>query len=254
MTTSMGNGVFVLMDFFQKRGRAQSAAHFGIIARLTPPPCHLSPFKSRIWSWVDNVSEYWPPKPIQTPYLSEFCMRSPFWLVPLFAVTFFLAACGGGGSPAIDEQGNRPSTTCTLSLSIYADGSAHGTGYAIQQGGASTHAVSRQLDGCAITSLESARLGMCIRHDDLSELNAQLILPVTASVQAPLTPNLTPLSQDKQFCDFNQGTVYAMDIPINTLTSLPSLNTRWNVAVTDAVQNNKNGFFVSWSLLLSGKK
>ncbi len=184
-------------------------------------------------------------------------MRSPFWLVPLFAVTCFLAACGGGGSPASDAAGNSPgtvSTTCSLSLSIYADGSGNGTGYAIQQGGASTPAASRQLDGCAITSLESARLDMCIRHADLSELTAQLILPVTAPVQAPLTPNLTPLSEDKQFCDFNQGTVYAMDIPINKLTSLPSLNTRWNVAVTDTVQNNKNGFFVSWSLLLSGKK
>ena len=187
-------------------------------------------------------------------------MRSPFWLVPLFAVTCFLTACGGGGggaSPASDAPGNTPSTasiTCTLNLSIYADGSANGSGYAIQQGGASTPAVSRQLDGCAISSLESARLGMCIRHDDLSELNVQLILPVTAPAQAPLTPNLTPLSEDKQFCDFNQGTVYAMDMPIHTLTSLPSLNTRWNVAVTDTVQNNKSGFFVSWSLLLSGKK
>lgn len=253
----MGNGVFKFMGIFQKRGRAQGAGHSKIIARLKPTPCNLSPVKSRVWPWVDNVSRHWPPKPIRTPYLSEFCMRSPFWLAPLFATTCFLAACGGGGSPAGDAPGNPPgtvSTTCALNLSIYADGSANGSGYAIQQGGASTPAVSRLLDGCAITSLESARLSMCIRHDDLSELTAQLVLPVMGPVQTSLTPNITPPSEDKQFCDFNQGTVYATDIPINALASLPSLNVRWNVAVTDTVQNNKLGFFISWSLLLSGKK
>jgi hypothetical protein len=172
--------------------------------------------------------------------------------------TCFLAACGGGGGGTVtDSSGNTPNstnTTCTLNLAIYANGIPNGTGYTIQEDGASTPAVSRQLDGCAITYLESARLGLCIRHDEISELNAQLILPVTAPVQRPLTPNLTPLSEDKQFCDFNRGTVYAMDIPVNALTTLPSLNVRWNVSVTDTVQNNKTGVFVSWSLLLSGTK
>lgn len=185
-------------------------------------------------------------------------MRSRFWLASLFAATCFLAACGGGGGGTVSDapgnNANSASTTCTLNLSIYASGSTEGTGYPIQQDGASTPAVSRQLDGCAIKSLESARLGLCIRHNELSELNAQLILPVTAPVQRPLTPNLTPLSEDKQFCDLNQGTVYALDIPVNALTTLPSLNARWNVSVTDTVQNNKTGVFVSWSLLLSGTK
>ena len=185
-------------------------------------------------------------------------MRSPFWLTTLLAATFFLAACGGGdGATVNDDQGKTPnfgSTTCALSLSVYASGSTQGSGYSIQQGGASTPAVSRQLDGCAITSFESARLGMCIRHDNISELNAQLTLPLMAPVQSPWTPNLTPLREEKQFCDLNQGTVYVLDIPIKALTSLPSMNAMWNVAVTDTVQNNKTGFFVSWSLFLSGQK
>jgi hypothetical protein len=178
-------------------------------------------------------------------------MRSSLWAAILLVTSCFLASCGGGGnSPPVASI----STTCTLNLSIYADGNANGSGYTIQQGGAPTPAVPRQLDGCTITTLESARLSMCIRHDDPSELNAQLIAPVSSPLLTHLTPNLTPSTEDKSFCDFNHGAVYAMDIPISALASLTSLNARWNASVTDTVQNNKAGIFVSWSLLLSGKK
>lgn len=163
---------------------------------------------------------------------------------PVCVLGGLLASCGGG---------NQGPSTCSLALSVYADGNANGTGYAIAQGGASTPAVPRQMNNCSITSVQSARLSMCIQHNAPSELNAQLILPVTSPLVNVLTPLASPSAEDKLFCDFNNGTIYAMDIPTNIFASLPSLNVLWNSAVTDTVQNNQTGSFVSWSLVLRGQ-
>jgi hypothetical protein len=177
-------------------------------------------------------------------------MRSPLWLTTFFVTASFLSACGGGSSDA-----SQVNASCSLKLSVYANGSSDkSSGYAIQQGGAATPAVSRQLEGCAIKSLESARLSMCIRHSKPEELNAQLIAPVIGQILTRLNANDAATEEDKDFCRFNGGAVYAMDIPTEALAGLPSLNVGWNVAVIDTSENNQTGSFISWSLLLSGKK
>lgn len=176
-------------------------------------------------------------------------MRKLSWIALVCILSAGLASCGGGGGGGTSGD----STTCSLGLSVYADGNANGTGYAIAQGGPSTPAVARQLSNCTITSLQSARLSMCIQHTAPSELTAQLILPVTAPLVTTLTPNLSPSVEDRSFCDFNNGTIYTMSIPTSTLASLPSFNVLWNSTVTDTVQNSQSGFLVSWSLLLSGR-
>ena len=179
-------------------------------------------------------------------------MRSPLWLATLFATASFLAACGGGGVGESDAGQDKVS--CALNLSTYADGNVAGSGYAIAQNGNLTQAVPRRLDGCAIRSLASARVSLCIRHAAPNELHAQLILPVTGPLWTQLTPHLLASAQDKRFCDFNNGSVYAMDIPIEALAALPSVNDRWNAAVIDTLQNNQSGSFISWSLLLTGNR
>lgn len=179
-------------------------------------------------------------------------MRSPLWLATLFATASFLAACGGGGVGESDAGQDKVS--CALNLSTYADGNVAGSGYAIAQNGNLTQAVPRQLNGCAIRSLDSARVSLCIRHAAPNELHAQLILPVTGPLWTQLTPHLLASAQDKRFCDFNNGSVYAMDIPIEALAALPSVNDRWNAAVIDTLQNNQSGSFISWSLLLTGNR
>jgi hypothetical protein len=176
-------------------------------------------------------------------------MRSPLWMTTLFLTASFFSACGGGGGDT-----GHVSASCSLKLSIYANGTDDGSGSAIQQGGTATPAVSRQLEGCAIKSLESAQLSMCIRHSNPEELNAQLISPVMGQVWTRLTAKLGVTAEDKIFCDLNDGTVYAMDIPLESLAALPSLNVRWNAAVIDTLQNSQTGSFISWSLLLGGKK
>ena len=239
------------MDLFQKRSRAQGAAHSGIIARLTPPLGHLSPFKSRVWSWVDNVYGYWQPKPIQTPYLSEFCMRSPFWLVPLFAVTCFLAACGGGGgggSPASDAPSNPPgpvSTTCDSRTLWAANPAASGT--RIPDNNTSGIAVNWDNQNCNLKSVSAATLEICLDHPRPADLVWTITSPSAnrLTVTAPTDWNGTGTA-----CDSGQGKLQRIDLLPTVQSSVKTLGL-WTLNVSDQVTGIE-GTLIQWRVVVQG--
>lgn len=166
------------------------------------------------------------------------------WWLPCLAP--LLASCGGGGaSPA------PTGISCTLGLTTYAD--ATSSGIDIVQSGP-TQAVARPLTGCAISSLQSARLRLCIQHSQVSELTAQLTLPIASGPLGSLMLDPNASSAEISFCSLSQGNIYTVTLPTTALTAVSSLNTSWNVAVIDQTSNNQAGKFVSWSLVLAGLK
>ncbi len=149
-----------------------------------------------------------------------------------------LAACGGTSTPPGPVQG-----LCELPLK-YADGIS--SGYAI--GTSPTLSVPRQFNTCAISQVQSASLGLCISHTQISELTAQLILP-----------DNTRLALDLQNAPSSgtcllTGQLLTMTLPNAALQKISGLRGNWQISVTDtnAVAPTPVGHLVGWSLSVGG--
>jgi subtilisin-like proprotein convertase family protein len=191
------------------------------------------------------VLEYWPLKPIQAQYLSELCMRSPFWLATLFAATCFLAACGGGGGGGGPETTSNPASktaVCELPLQ-YANGS--NGGYTIKN--TLTESVPRQFNTCPIQTIKSASVSLCLDHPDISELTAQLRMPNNITVALDLQK-----AQPGETC-LILGTSFSIPVPINGLPLPSSADRNWTVGVTDTNSvTTQAGYLVGWSMKVEG--
>lgn len=172
-------------------------------------------------------------------------MRSPFWLVPLFAVTCFLTACGGGGGGGGPETTTNPTpktAVCELQLQ-YANGS--NGGYTINN--SLTESVPRQFNTCSIQTIKSASVSLCLDHPQISELTAQLRMPNNITVALDLQnvqPGETCLILGKSF---------SIPLPINGLPLPTSADRNWTVGVTDTnAVSNQAGYLVGWSMKVEG--
>lgn len=166
---------------------------------------------------------------------------SKFWfLCAAVAGSLTLAGCGGGSTPATQ------SASCELPLK-YADG-ANG-GYRI--GAASTLAVPRQFNACTLTQIQAASVSLCIDHQQISELSAQLVLPnnttQTLNLQSAQTPGGTCLLT---------GKLFTMTLSSAALQSIGGLQGDWTVSLTDTnqVSTTPVGYLVGWSLKMDGAR
>ncbi len=167
-------------------------------------------------------------------------------LLCLACLTWFLASCGGGGSSPTPV-----STTCSLGLTTYAD--TNSSGVNILQN-APTNAVARPLTGCDISALQSAQVRVCLEHSRVDELAIQIVEPLTSPQWGNLVADTTASAAERNFCAFNNASIYTLMLPNAVLSGIQSLNTSWNVAVIDRNNNTNTGTFVSWSVVLSGLK
>ncbi|PUE12997.1 proprotein convertase P-domain-containing protein [Limnohabitans sp. T6-20] len=195
------------------------------------------------------VLEYWPLKPIQAQYLSELCMRSPFWLATLFAATCFLAACGGGGggTPVSDapNPASSVSTTCDSRILWAANPATSGT--AIPDNNTSGISVTWDNQNCSLTSVSSATLEICLNH----QRPADLVWKITPPSGSPLTVTApTDWNATGTACDSGQGKLQRIDLLPTVQSSVKTLGL-WTLNVSD--QNAGDvGTLIQWRVVVQG--
>ena len=177
-------------------------------------------------------------------------MRSPFWLAPLFAVTCFMAACGGGGdgSPASDAAGNPPgtvSTTCDSRTLWAANPAASGT--RIPDNTTSGISVNWDNQNCKLQSVSAATIEICLAH----QRPADLVWTITTPSANPLTVTAPPdWNVTGTACDSGQGKLQRIDL---LPTIQPTVKTigQWTLSVSD--QNaGDSGTLIQWRVIVQG--
>lgn len=160
-----------------------------------------------------------------------------FWLVNLTCL-LALIGCGGGSTSS------GPLSSCELPLK-YADGFTGG--YTI--GATQTLTVPRQFGSCTLNTVQSASLSLCISHQQINELTAQLILPNNTVV--PL--NLSSAQTNGSTCLLT-GKLFNFNLPASAFQSLPNIKGNWTVGITDTnqVSTTPVGYMVGWSFRVDG--
>ena len=178
-------------------------------------------------------------------------MRSPFWLVPLFAATCFLTACGGGGgggTPTSDAQGNPPgtvSTTCDSRTLWAANPASSGT--RIPDNNTSGISVNWDNQNCRLQSVSSSTLEICLNHARPADLTWTITSPSGGplTLTAPAEWNTTGTS-----CDSGQGKLQRIDL-IPTVQSTVNPLGIWKLNVSDQV-TGVEGMLIQWRVVVQG--
>lgn len=161
--------------------------------------------------------------------------------IGLLCSTLVLSGCGGTEPPSALPI----SATCELPLK-HADGKT--SGIRIE---AVASAVARQFNPCAIEQLESAKLSLCISHQQIGELSAELILPNQVSWVLDLNKAVRSPGclGDNLF-----GQLFTLPLPLNQLQAFQALQGDWSVKVSDnnTATSTPIGFLVGWSMLVQG--
>jgi hypothetical protein len=157
----------------------------------------------------------------------------------LALLTGLLAGCGGSASePAAAAAAP---VQCDFGLR-YANGVS--SGIAINP---EARTVPRQFTPCSLTQVQSATLGICLQHPDLSELDAQLIQPDGTA----LALNLQAATRTGAAC-LDSGTLLSMSLPTTALPRLLNPQGQWSLMLTDLKPGYGSGSLVGWSLDLRG--
>ena len=151
---------------------------------------------------------------------------------------FLLSGCGGG-DPA---RAAGSATLCDLPLK-YADG-LNG-GYSINT---VAQAVPRPFNACTIQQPLAASVSLCITHDHLAELSAQLILPNQTTLDLVL-----PSATQGSTCLIS-GRMFTLPLAVSRLQAFSGLKGDWTVRVRDnnSVSNTPMGYLVGWSMQAEG--
>jgi subtilisin-like proprotein convertase family protein len=107
--------------------------------------------------------------------------------------------------------------------------------------------VNRQFNACGIQRIQTITVGVCIAHQDINELETQLVFP-TGTTQSLILQNASNTCPD-----LIGGQLFQTTLTANNLQSLQSLAGNWSVKVTDNIQATTNiGTLVGWSLRAEG--
>ena len=158
----------------------------------------------------------------------------------LFTLTAFLSACGGGGSSAPMESTNCDSTTLWA-----ARPALYGAG--IPDNNLTGITVTWDNQNCAVRTITSAALELCLSHTRPTDLTWTIIPPSGTPLDliAPTNWNSTTTA-----CDSGQGKFQRIDLLQNLPHSLPSSGT-WRLQVTDTLPGDE-GALIQWRLLIEG--
>lgn len=148
-----------------------------------------------------------------------------------------LAGCGGAAS----EPAAGMSAQCEFGLR-YANGVSSGIALNLE-----ARTVPRQFTPCSLTQIQSATLGICLQHPDLSELDAQLIAPDGSA----LPIDLQTATRTGSAC-LDSGALLGVALPAQALTRLAGAQGFWSLVVTDLKPGYGSGSLVGWSLDIRG--
>lgn len=152
-------------------------------------------------------------------------------------LTGFLAGCGGSAPEPVAAV----PAQCDFGLR-YANGAS--SGIAINP---EARTVPRQFTPCDLTQVQSATLGICLQHPDISELDAQLIQPDGTL----LALNLPSAVRTGTAC-LDSGALLKLSLPATALPRLVNPQGQWSLVVTDLKPGYGSGSLVGWSLDLRG--
>ena len=158
--------------------------------------------------------------------------------IGLLCFTLLLSGCGGADTTRSVEKAD----TCELPLK-HADGLNSGIRIDPE-----ASAVPRNFNTCAIQQLQSAMVSLCLDHQNLSELSAQLIFPN----QTPLILDIKNASRGSS-CLIT-GQLFTWPLPVQRLQDFKALRGDWSVKVrdNDAVANTPMGYLIGWSMRAEG--
>ena len=165
-------------------------------------------------------------------------MRSPLWTAAMLGMTCLMAGCGGGSD--VSPQLSPDQVSCGF-VSKYADAITSGRPINLT---ATTE--PQPISQCNITTLSSVTVGLCLKDAVLNELTAKLIQPDNTEISVALTPVKTSPS-----C-LTSGTLRTFSVPA---ASINQTNGSWKFSITDTDNTQNNiGYFVGWSLQLTGNR
>ena len=163
--------------------------------------------------------------------------RTPGRVTALLIVTL-LAGCGGASPEA--EPAPSVASTCEQPFT-WLDRVLSG-GNRI---GAQTQAEWNP--SCPIRELQSARLTLCLTHQDITELNISLQRPDGVVKALPALADWSGTGS----CPAGAGKAWTLDMAAQELR-LQSYSGPWTVRVEDTMPNNSEGIFYGWSFVLEG--
>ncbi len=166
------------------------------------------------------------------------CQIRFLFLYAALAGSFFISGCGGGES----ARSVGSAVPCELPLK-HADGSSGG--YSINT---VAQAVPRQFNACNIQQPQFVSVGLCIDHQQMGELSAQMILPNQTILDLDL------LSATQGSTCLISGRMFSLSLPTNSLQAFSGLRGDWTVRVQDnyTVSNTPMGYLVGWSMQVEG--
>lgn len=131
---------------------------------------------------------------------------------------------------------------CSLAMA-YADGNTSGNRIEPV-----AQAVNRQFNPCAIRQVQSLTVGLCMDHQQISELTAQLVFPNGS------TQSLNLQGASSTGACLISGQLYQTTLTSGNLQSLSSVGGNWSVRVHDENQASTTpiGTLVGWSLRAEG--
>ena len=173
-------------------------------------------------------------------------MRSLHLTAALMVMTCLLASCGGGG-----DSNPKPLTEATCdSVTLWA---AHPSpnGLRIPDGSGTGVSVTWDNQTCALQSVSSASLDICLTHPTPADLIWKITSPSSSSpvtLNAPTNWNATGTACDP--VDGGSGKRQRIDLLSTVQANVPTQG-RWTLHVSDPVGGSE-GSLVDWRLLIQG--
>lgn len=168
----------------------------------------------------------------------------------LVVMTALLASCGGGGSPYV------AATDAGCSLPLRFANTSSNSGIAIPESNnwtPLTGEVGRSISGCAIERLETLRVGICLKHPQLDDLQIRVSGPNGNTQTVPLSG---VSATTDTLCSALDASARQVNLNVNAsaFTTPSTFNGVWLVQARDNTPGYESGVLVGWSLQLGGHK
>jgi subtilisin-like proprotein convertase family protein len=180
-------------------------------------------------------------------------MRLPFWTAAMLGMTCLMAGCGGGGGGGDDiGSGNtgQTMTAATCDSNVLWPGGVVGSGLLIPDASPTGVTVNWDNQTCALQTVSSASLEICLGHPRPSDLQWTITSPSSGTplpISAPVDWSMpsTP-------CDSGQGQLQRIDL-LPTVQSTVTTRGIWALKVNDA-SAGVTGTLTHWRVIIEGTR
>lgn len=173
-------------------------------------------------------------------------MPTPLWSAALIAMTGFLVSCGGGG-----DNNSSPLTAASCDSNTLWAAPRTDSGLGIPDNSNTGISVTWDNQGCALQSVNSVSLDICLTHPQPSDLQWQITSPssnVPVDITVPVNWNTTGAVCD--LVNGGNGKLQRIDL-LQSVSSTVATRGLWTLKVRDSRQGDV-GTLVQWRLLIEG--